>query len=197
SNTTLEARVNELSVFYGQMANNKKQIESMTKDIKEKLDEFPADVKEEDAIYLALRTWEEEILVGYEGITIGERDTFASIPAEVVNASGIEGLQNEINFIQREVSYSNIASYSVMKDLLDSINRNPEKITVSSVAYAAKEKDASDDEKETGTILEGTIDVTFYAVTGTGKEYVPREFEDFPVGIGNLFGGPDGQDDQE
>lgn len=192
SNTTLSARVAELSVFFGQMENNKKQIKTMTEDINKKLNEFPADVKEEDVIYLALRTWEEEILVGYEGITIGDRDLFSSIPEDVVKAGGIEGLNNEIGFVKREVTYSNIASYSVMKDLITSINNNTEKITISNVAYAAQEK-ASDDEDE-GTILEGTVDVTFYAVTGTGKEYVPREFEDFPVGIKNLFGGSEEQE---
>lgn len=197
SNATLQTRVNELSVFYAQMDSNQKEIDTKTKEIKESLDQFPADVKEEDAIYLALRTWEEEIIVGYEGITIGERDNFASIPEDIVKAGGIEGLENEIRFIQREVSYSNIASYSVMKELITSFNSNPEKITLASVAYAAKEKDASDDEEETGTVLEGTIDVTFYAVAGTDKKYVPRKFADFPVGISNLFDNTEVQDDQE
>lgn len=197
SNATLQTRVNELSVFYAQMDSNQKEIDTKTKEIKESLDQFPADVKEEDAIYMALRTWEEEIIVGYEGITIGERDTFASIPEDIVKAGGIEGLENEIRFIQREVSYSNIASYSVMKELITSFNSNPEKITLASVAYAAKEKEASDDEEETGTVLEGTIDVTFYAVTGTDKKYVPRKFADFPVGISNLFDNTEVQDDQE
>lgn len=197
SNATLQTRVNELSVFYAQMDSNQKEIDTKTKEIKESLDQFPADVKEEDAIYMALRTWKEEIIVGYEGITIGERDNFASIPEDIVKAGGIEGLENEIRFIQREVSYSNIASYSVMKELITSFNSNPEKITLASVAYAAKEKNASDDEEETGTVLEGTIDVTFYAVAGTDKKYVPRKFADFPVGISNLFDNKEVQDDQE
>ena len=190
SNTTLEARVKELSVFFGQMEDNKKQIGEMTTDIKEKLDKFPADVKEEDAIYLALRTWDEEILVGYNSITIGDKDMLSSIPADVVQAGGVEGLENEIGFVQRKVTYSNIASYSVMKELIKSINKNPEKITITNVAYAAQEKDT----EEEGVILDGTVDVTFYAVTGTGKEYVPREFEDFPVGIENLFDGSEKKD---
>ena len=197
SNATLQTRVNELSVFYAQMDSNQKEIDTKTKEIKESLDQFPADVKEEDAIYLALRTWKEEIIVGYEGITIGERDNFASIPEDIVKAGGIEGLENEIRFIKREVSYSNIASYSVMKELITSFNSNPEKITLASVAYAAKEKNASDDEEETGTVLEGTIDVTFYAVAGTDKKYVPRKFADVPVGISNLFDNTEVQDDQE
>ena len=58
------------------------------------------------------------------------------------------------------------------------------------MAYAAQEKDT----EEEGVILDGTVDVTFYAVTGTGKEYVPREFEDFPVGIENLFDGSEKKD---
>lgn len=183
SNATLSQRVEQLKIFYSQMADNENKITEMTETINSRLDDFPSDVKEEDIIYLALRTWDESILVGYSSITITPREDFALIPAEVVQPAGIEGLNGDISIIKRDVTYTNITTYDQMKELIKLINDNPEQLTIMSVAYAMGEGL----EGELG-LLEGSIDVTFYAVQGTGKEYVPREFAEFPTGLGNLFG---------
>lgn len=184
SNATLSQRVAELKTFYNQMADNESKITEMTADINSQLDEFPPDVKEEDIIYLALRSWDEDILVGYSSIVVTPREDLALIPAEVVQPAGIEGLDGDISIIKRDVTYTNITTYDQMKELIKLINTNPEQVTIKSVAYAMSEGDTA------GLgILEGSIDVTFYAVLGTGKEYVPREFADFPTGLNNLFGG--------
>lgn len=184
SNATLSQRVEQLRNFYDQMADNETKIQEMTADINRRLEGFPSDVKEEDILYLALRSWDESILVGYTGITVTPREDFALIPAEVVQAAGIEGLTGDISFIKRDVTYANITTYSQMKELIKLINANPEQLTIMSVAYAASEEP----EREALGLLEGSIDVTFYAVRGTGKEYVPREFAEFAVGLENLFG---------
>lgn len=183
SNATLDQRVQQLKIFYSQMADNENKITEMTEDINSRLDDFPSDVKEEDIIYLALRTWDEGILVGYSSITITPREDFALIPEEVVQPAGVEGLTGDISIIKREVTYTNITTYDQMKKLIQLINDNPEQLTIMSVAYAMSEGD----EAELG-LLEGSIDVTFYAVQGTGKEYVPREFAEFATGLENLFG---------
>lgn len=184
SNATLSQRVDQLRIFFNQMADNENKIEEMTKDINRRLDAFPADVKEEDILYLALRSWDEGILAGYTDITVTPREDFALIPAEVVQAAGIEGLTGDVSFIKRQVTYSNFTTYDQMKELIKLINANPEQLTIMSVAYAASEEE----EKKALGLLEGSIDVTFYAVQGTGKQYVPREFADFAVGLENLFG---------
>lgn len=184
SNATLNERVEKLKSFYDQMAENENKIEEMTADINGRLGVFPADVKEEDVIYLALQSWEEGILVGYTDIKVASRKDFAKISADVVNAAKVEGLTGELSFIKRDVTYSNFTTYDQMKELIRLINANPEQLTINSVAYAI-----SDDEVEAALgILEGSIDVTFYSVRGTDKEYVPREFADFEVGLENLFG---------
>ena len=179
SNRQLATRVEELRIFYEKMPEYKEQIVLMTDDIQKRLGEFPADVKEEDVIYLALRTWEEGILAAYSNITVAEREEMALIPAETVQAAGIEGLDKELGFRQRMATYTNTTTYSNMKDLIESINRNQEQLAITSVAYSLNDDN----------LLEGSIDVTFYTVSGTGKEYVPRTFKDYPVGISNLFGG--------
>lgn len=184
SNATLSQRVEQLKIFYSQMADNENKIQEMTTDINKRLEEFPADVKEEDILYLALRTWDEGILVGYSNITVGTRENFSLIPAEVVQPAGIEGLTGEISFIKRNVSYTNITTYDQMKELIKLINANPEQLTITSVAYTASPGEI----EEALGLLEGSVDVTFYAVRGTGKEYIPREFAEFPTGLENLFG---------
>lgn len=193
SNATLNERVEKLKSFYDQMAENENKIQEMTADINKRLEVFPADVKEEDVIYLALRSWEESILVGYTDIKIASRRDFAKVSADVVNAAKVEGLAGELAFVQRKATYSNITTYDQMKELIRLINANPEQLTINSVAYAV-----SDDELENALgIIEGSIDVTFYAVRGTDKEYVPREFADYEVGLGNLFGVKEAEAEEE
>lgn len=184
SNATLSQRVEQLKNFYSQMAENENKIQEMTADINKRLKDFPADVKEEDILYLALRTWDEGILVGYSNIVVGARENFALIPAEVVQPAGVEGLTGEISFIKRNVTYTNITTYDQMKELIKAINANPEQLTIMSVVYTTA---SGTEESELG-LLEGSIDVTFYAMQGTEKEYVPREFAEFPTGLENLFG---------
>jgi len=179
SNRQLSMRVEELRAFYEKMPEYKEQIALMTDDVQKRLGEFPVDVKEEDVIYLALRTWEEGVLAGYSNITVAERENMAMISAETVKAAGIEGLDKELGFRQRKATYNNTTTYNNMKDLIACINSNQEQLAITSVAYSLN------DEK----LLEGSIDVTFYMVSGTDKEYVPRTFKDYPVGISNLFGG--------
>lgn len=183
SNITLSQRVDQLKAFYSQMADNENKIQEMTADINKRLKDFPADVKEEDILYLALRTWNEGILVGYSSITVDARENFALIPAEVVQPAGVEGLTGEISFIKRNVTYTNITTYDQMKELIKLINANPEQLTIMSVAYTTSDEG----DGELG-LLEGSIDVSFYAMQGTEKEYVPREFAEFPTGLENLFG---------
>lgn len=180
SNRQLSIRVEELRAFYEKMPEYKEQITLMTEDIQTRLGGFPADVKEEDVIYLALRAWEEGVLVGYQNIAIADRESMAVIPVETVQAAGIEDLDKEISFNQRMATYSNRTTYNNMKDLIACINNNQEQLAITNVAYAMNE------EKQ---LLEGSIDVTFYTVSGTDKEYVPRTFKDYPLGVSNLFGG--------
>lgn len=178
SNATLATRVATLEQFYNAMPQNKAEMERMTNEINDKLSTFPCDVKEEDAIYLALRSFEEEILVGYESIGIDKREVLETIPAETVQAAKIEGLDETITFSERKVTYVNETTYNNMKDLVDCFNANQEELAITSITYS------SDDDG----FLTGSIDATFYMVTGTDKEYVPKEFGEYEVGVTNLFG---------
>ena len=178
SNATLASRVATLEQFYAAMPQNKAEMERMTTEINEKLSTFPSDVLEEDAIYLALRTLDEEILVGYKSIGIGEREVLETIEGETVQAAKIEGLEQPISFKSRKVTYAHETTYGNMKALISSFNENQEELAITNISYTS----------DAEGLLTGSIDATFYMVEGTGKEYVPREFAEYEYGVHNLFG---------
>lgn len=177
SNNALKARVEELMVFNEEMPNNLAEIEKMSKDIQTKLENFPADVKEEDMVDLALTVWENNILVGYEEIDMGEREVLDSIPAEVVAGAAIEGMDQELSFTQRTASYKTRIFYKDLKDFITCINDNQDELAITEVSYTITDEG----------YLQGHLNTTFYTAQGTGREYVNRTFADFPVGLTDLF----------
>lgn len=179
SNQTLTTRVNQLSQFYAQMPENRRKIESMTEEIHEILDGFPADVLEEDALYLALRTQSEGATVRYKTIGMGKRAELGVIPESIVAAAGIEDLKQQLTFYKRTAVYNNSTGYSSLRTMLTSMNNNQEEMSIDKLAYVY-EADSS--------ALTGTVNVTFYTVSGTEKEYKPRTFKDYQdLGHTNLF----------
>lgn len=204
SNKTLKERVDELEVFYNEMPANKQKIAEWTESIKSMLAVFPPDVKEEDTIYLALRTMYLDalkeryqagdiqaqdrltyspledaagLLVKYKAIEIGEREDLAAIEEELVKNAAIEGLDQGIYLVQRTVSYQNETSYDNMKCMIQSINTEPDRMAITNFVYNVT--------KEGG--LDGTVTVTFYSASGTGREYEPKKFADYPLGLKNIF----------
>ncbi|MCM1325486.1 MAG: hypothetical protein NC094_07810 [Bacteroidales bacterium] len=180
SNQALNTRVVELKQFYAQMDYNKKQIEAMTEEIQETLDRFPADVLEEDALYLALRTQDEGANVRYTSVGVDSREELGVIPEDVVRAAGIEGLEQQLTFNRREAVYNSATGYTSLKNIITSMNNNQEELAIDTVVYTYDAEALS---------LTGTINVSFYTVSGTGKEYEPRTFKNYPVNQmrSNLF----------
>lgn len=179
SNQTLTTRVNQLSQFYAQMPENKRKIESMTEEINEILERFPADVLEEDVMYLALRTQSEGNNVRYTSIGVDKRAELGVIPAATVTDANVEGLDRELTFLKRGAVYNNDTGYLSLKSMLASLNGNEEEMSIDKVVYVYDADSAT---------LKGTINVTFYTVDGTGKEYKPRTFMDYEsLGSRNLF----------
>ena len=178
SNITKQQRVDELKVFYDNLSMYNAEIEQYQAQIAAWLDEFPADVKEEDIIVLALDT-EKVAFVGYTNINIGGREALRTISAATMQLAKMENLTQDVIFVERTVSYVNITDYFNLKKCVDAINNSANRLTISNIAYSKNE--------ETGE-LEGTIEVTFYSVRGTGKEYEPQNLKEYESGLTNLFG---------
>ncbi|MDE6129038.1 MAG: hypothetical protein K2G16_07610 [Lachnospiraceae bacterium] len=178
SNITKQQRVDELKVFYDNLSIYNAEIEQYQAQIAAWLDEFPLDVKEEDIIVLALET-EKAAFVGYTNININGREALRTIPAATMQLAKMENLTQDVIFVERTVSYVNITDYFNLKKCVETINNSANKLTISNITYSKNE--------ETGE-LEGTIEVTFYSVIGTGKEYVPQNLKEYESGLANLFG---------
>lgn len=192
SNITLAERVNELKEYYDNLDAYNAEIDMMQQQVNEWLDEFPADVKEEDIIVLALDT-EEAAYVAYTNINIQERTALRTIPATIVQPAGMENLTSDIIFVERKTSYVNTTDYFNIKNCVEVINNSDNRLVISNITYSENE--------ETG-LLDGTIEVTFYSVIGTGKEYVPQVLPEYESGLLNLFGisnviGEDGEAEEE
>lgn len=192
SNVTLSERVNELKEYYDNLNAYNAEITMMQEQVNTWLDEFPADVKEEDIIVLALDT-EEAAYVAYTNINIQERQAMRTIPASMVQPAGMENLVSDIIFVERKTSYVNTTDYFNIKNCVEVINNSDDRLVISNITYSENE--------ETG-LLDGTIEVTFYSVIGTGKEYEPQVLPEYESGLLNLFGisnvmGEDGEAEEE
>lgn len=178
SNAVLAGRVTELKEYYDNLGDYNTEMALMQGQIEEWLDEFPADVKEEDIIVLALDT-ENAAYVAYSNINIQERTAFRTIPADMVKPAGMENLTSDIIFVERKTSYVNTTDYFNIKNCVEVINSSDDRLAITNITYAENE--------DTG-LLDGTIEVTFYSVIGTGKEYIPQVLPEYESGLLNLFG---------
>ncbi|MBQ9136345.1 MAG: hypothetical protein IJX66_09675 [Lachnospiraceae bacterium] len=192
SNIVLAERVDELKKYYDNLNTYNTEMTMMQEQIVDWLDEFPADVKEEDIIVLALDT-EEAAYVAYTNINIQERKAFRTIPANMVQPAGMENFASDIIFVERKTSYVNTTDYFNIKNCVEVINNCDDRLVISNITYSENE--------ETG-LLDGTIEVTFYSVIGTGKEYEPQVLPEYESGLLNLFGisnvmGEEGEAEEE
>lgn len=170
SNQTLNTRVNTLYQFFLKMSSNKEQIAAMTEEIEEILDKFPADVREEDILYVALRAQADGANVRYTSINMDEREELGIVPAETVRGAGIEGLDQQLTFIQRPAIYNNNIGYTSLKVMLSSMNSTQNEMALQKVVYVYDVETYS---------LKGNVEAAFYSVRGTGKEYEERTFKDY------------------
>lgn len=178
SNLTLNRRVAELKEYYDNMQTYNEEIELMQAEILNILGKFPPDVMEEDMLVLALDT-KKTAAIDYTNINIGDREAIRSIPAATVQAAGLEGLNLELAYVERKGVYVNTTTYQNLKDCVSTINNSDNRLAITNISYSRNE--------ETGG-LSGTIQISFYSVLGTGREYEPQNLADYTSGLAELFG---------
>lgn len=178
SNRTLQERVDVLEEYYNNMETYQAEITVMQNQVNALLDEFPADVKEEDVIVMALDT-EENAVIDYTNINIGEREALKTIDAAMVLTAGMENLTQDLIFVERVGTYINTTNYQELKKCVETINGSEGRLSINNIVYTRNE--------DTG-LLAGTIEVTYYSVLGTGKAYVPQDLAEYESGLAELFG---------
>ncbi len=179
SNRTLSQRVNELKAYYdarAQYAADTQALEQLTDEL---LQQYPADAREEDAIMLAVqmqRNSEAQFLT----INMEKGDAVKVIPVETVTAAGNEKYTQELQFCEMTATYVNEVSYAGLKRLIQTVFDSSNRIGIQNIAYSKGDAENPN--------LSGHIDLVFYSVTGTDKEYLPPDIIPYLAGTDNIFG---------
>lgn len=175
-NAALKSKVTTLKAYHQNSAQYKAEIESMQTGIEQILNEYPANAMEEDAIMLAV-DMEGAGDISYKVINMGEDTLLYSIPEEKVKAAKLQGLQNTLDIVEKRVTYNNEISYKALKECIGEIYENDNRIAISNIVYI----------KDENGKLVGNIDVSFYSVRGTDKEYVKPDIAKYAAGKADLF----------
>lgn len=176
-NITLSNRVRELSKYYNEMDENKKQIELMGEGIDKMLEDIPADVREEDVLMLAVETLKKANLA-FTSINVSDRSEFYSIDKSIVDTAQVGEYDEAFSFGERKVQYANITDYKNLKEIIKTIQNSDDKKVISNISYSRKEEEHS---------LEGTIEVLDYFVLGAKKEYIKKYIPGYEAGLLDLF----------
>ena len=177
SNRSLSTRVTQLRTYYDKQNENKKDIAVMEEQIDAMLSQYPADVREENILMVAIDSLKDNE-VDYKNITIGGREALKAIPLETVQNAGMEAYQNPIIFAQRKVGLVNSTNYFDLKDIISLINSSADKCTINNMVYSKNDND---------NCLDGTIEVTYFYALGTGREYEEVDFMKYTAGLDDLF----------
>lgn len=214
SNVTLQARVDELKVHFDKMNEYDLKIQDINSDILKLLDKFPADVKEEDAMVLALDTIDavdkanadeeaallEKLLEEEQSGTNKKKKEGEYVVPMGVNYNTIS-IGERANLMS--IPYEVVAKGTIPEFEGDIIFVNRAVTYSQTLRYqdllnVVKTVNNYDTRKaisrvsyimneDTG-LLEGTMEVNEYSVLGTGKPYVKADLADYEAGLTSLFG---------
>ncbi len=177
SNRELTATVNELEEYNRNMEQYKVEIEEIKAEADSILAEYPADTREEDAIMLAVQL-QRKNAIAYDAVNMEEKEGVYTVEADLVNAAEIEGLDESLVFARKHAVYVNTTTYADLKSVIEQIYASDNRIGIDNIVYSKDE--------ETGT-LEGNIDIYFYCVAGTDKEYEAPDIASYLAGTDDLF----------
>lgn len=179
-NGTLRAHVQELKEVYDKMDAYKTSIEVMDFGIKTILSQYPADVKEDDALVLAVDMLNNAYLV-FDNINISNKEVVGEISEETIAKADIDAYSEPIKVQKRTVAYVNSTDYINLKTLIGVILNRKGIRSITNISYT-KEKNEIDE------FLTGTIEVVDFVAEGTGAEYVSPMTKEYEAGLYDLFG---------
>ncbi|MDE6914020.1 MAG: hypothetical protein K2P35_10050 [Lachnospiraceae bacterium] len=177
SNSELLATVRELEEYNTNMESYKIEIEEIKAEINAILDEYPADAREEDAIMLAVEL-QERNTIDFDAINMEEKEGVYTVEPYLVTAAALEGLDESLVFTQKHAVYVNQTTYYDLKSVIRQIYESDNRIGIDNIVYTKNE--------EYG-LLEGNIDIYFYSLAGTDKEYAAPDIAEYPAGTSDPF----------
>lgn len=162
SNAALQQQANDLKVHYDNMDAYQADIKSMTEGIAEMTEDYQSDATEEDFLMTAV-AMQSASIINYEKINIEAEEAILTIPQETVAAAKVEGLEEQIDFMERKASFGNLTDYTNLKTCIEIIYSSPYRVGIDAIAY---KKDSDSD-----NFINGTIDISYYSLLGMNKPY--------------------------
>lgn len=176
-NNELRNAVNELEEYNANMEQYKVEIEEIKKEAEKLLDAYPADVREEDAIMLAVNLGKRNI-IDFDAINMEEKETVYTVEPYLVQAAAMEGLDESLVFAKKHAVYVNELTYDELKSVIKQVYDSDNRIGIDNIVYTKDE--------EYG-ILKGNIDIYFYSLAGTDKEYKAPDIAPYKAGTKDPF----------
>lgn len=177
SNRTRSSELSILEAYYNNMSTYQADIVQMQSEIEDMLAEYPADTREEDILMLATKMQTENSIV-YSTISMDETEGVYTIPLSTIAKANMEGMDTDLIFTKKRAVYVNDTDYENLKYCIQDILDANQRIAIDNIVYVKNES--------TGN-LEGNIELLFYSLVGTGKEYVAPEMSDYASGTENIF----------
>lgn len=177
SNIQLKNSLVELKDYYDNMDKYQRESNQLEEAIEALMVEYPADAKEEDVIMLAVHTQEQNLL-NYDNISMSQPELVYTVPQNIVTAASMEGYHQQIDFLEKQATYTNVTDYKNLKGIIEQIYEMPNRIAINNITYTVNEDSGS---------LEGMIDLSFYIEAGTQKQYVYPDIDEYISGTDNPF----------
>lgn len=177
SNSSIRSSIEQLQVYYDNIGQYQEAIEDMEEQIIDSLEAYPADAREEDVIMLAVNLQEEND-IKYSSVSLGTAETLYEIPESIITPLEMDGYNTDLKFVKRSASYVNTTDYSNLKSVIKGIFDSPNRIGIDSISYAKNDSDST---------LEGSISLSFYSASGTGKEYAAPDINPYKAGTTDMF----------
>lgn len=179
-NDGLKTRIAALEQYYKAEKDNLRDTEEMTKGINDILSEYSSGATFEDGVYEAIKLYGASgNSMEYDKIGFADPIAVKEIPLETVTAAGIEGYDQAITFYQFDVDYTGKVLYEGLKDMVDEIVDNERyNLAIAEMNYQINRSG----------YIEGDTLVSFYCVDGAGLSYEEPPYEEYKIGLSNLFG---------
>ena len=114
SNAELKTTLTELEEYYNNMEKYETEIADFKTAISEIMASYPADAREEDIIMLAVQM-QEKNAISYESVSMEESEILYYIHKEETLAAEIEGIVDELVFVEKRGTYLNSTNYDNLK----------------------------------------------------------------------------------
>lgn len=176
--SNMKEKIRELEEYDTNREQYIQETGEITRAIDEVLEVYPADAREEDILMLAVDI-QGKNEIGYDSINMEPAEVVYAVEGETVSAAGIEGLDTGISFRQKHATYANTTTYASLKGCMEQILSSDNRIAIDNIVYVKN--------METGN-LEGNINLYFYSVQGTMKEYVAPDITEYIKGTDDIFG---------